>query len=116
MGFFKQYGQELRELQDLLNTPRESGKVIKYNFFASYWSVKEVAAFLGISEETVNHRKAGTRTIPCYRFGDPGKRQTLRFKAGDVIAFREKIEGKCKTTYRQQPNGEVLHFSERLAS
>jgi hypothetical protein len=70
------------------------------NFFASYWSVKEVAAFLGISEETVNHRQAGTKTIPCYRFGDPGKRQTLRFKAADVISFREKIEAKAKTSKR----------------
>jgi hypothetical protein len=91
MGFFKQYGEELRDLQELLN---EQGE--KVNFFASYWSVKEVAAFLGISEETVNHRKAGTREIPCYRFGDPGKRQTLRFKAGDVIAFREKVESRTK--------------------
>jgi hypothetical protein len=91
MGFFKTYGQELRELQ-------EEAAIIgkKLNFFASYWSVKEVAAFLGISEETVNHRQAGTRIIPCYRFGDPGKRQTLRFKAMDVIAFREKIEAKAK--------------------
>jgi hypothetical protein len=115
MGFFKTYGQELRELQDLLNAPREDGKVIKYNFFASYWSVKEVAAFLGVSEETVNHRKAGTRTIPCYRFGDPGKRQTVRFRAGDVIAFREKVEGRCKTSYRAGRNGDVLAFKERLA-
>jgi hypothetical protein len=91
MGFFKKYGEELRELQELLAA---NGK--RLNFFASYWSVKEVAAFLGISEETVNHRKAGTRAIPCYRFGDAGKRQTLRFKAMDVISFREKIEARAK--------------------
>ena len=91
MGFFKQYGTELRELQ-------EQAAIVgkKLDFFASYWSVKEVAAFLGLSEETVNHRKAGTRAIPCHRFGMVGKRQTVRFKAGDVIAFRERVEAKTK--------------------
>lgn len=89
MGFFKQYGEQLRDLQEQAAL---IGKEL--DFFAAYWSVKEVAAFLGISESAVEKGKAGTDRIPRYRFGAHGKRLLVRFKPGEVVAFREAAERK----------------------
>lgn len=50
----------------------------------SSWTAKQVAEFLGLSEETVRHGRAGTGEIPRIKMG-----RAVRWDPTDVIAWRD---------------------------